>query len=142
MRIIVASNWPRLRGHERQKEKPASRRFTREEGAGSLRGQHGGEQIAVLVERLTLQRIAMCLEQQRTTAVSSVSPAALSKKDAARFLGIDEVTVEHMIRTRKLASVQHGSQRVRVILVESLRTLLKENQQATGKELMGKCRQA
>jgi hypothetical protein len=99
----------------------------------------GSEQIVVLAERLALalERIALALEQQKATVVSSVSPAALSKEDAARFLGVDEATVEHLIRTRKLAYVQHGSQRGRVIPVESLRAFLKEYRQATGEELTG-----
>ena len=75
-------------------------------------------------------------------AVSAVEPEALSKEDAARFLGVDEGTVEHLIRTRKLAYVQHGEQRGRVIPVESLRAFLKQHRQATGEELMKRRRGA
>jgi hypothetical protein len=104
----------------------------------------GSEQIVVLAERLAvaLERIAVALEQQKATLVSSVHAEALSKEDAARFLGIDEATVEHLIRTRKLAYVQHGSQRGRVVPVEALRAFLEEFRQATGRELLGKHRRA
>jgi DNA-directed RNA polymerase specialized sigma24 family protein len=104
----------------------------------------GGEQLSSLAERLAvaLERIAQALERQAATAVSSVQPEALSKEDAARFLGVDEATVEHLIRTRKLAYVQHGEQRGRVITVEALRAFLEEYRQATGDELMRNRRHA
>lgn len=83
-----------------------------------------------------LERIARALERQGETVVSAVEPEALSKEDAARFLGVDEATIEHLIRTRKLAYVQHGNQRGRVIAIESLRTFLRDHRQATGEELV------
>ncbi|MGL4553893.1 MAG: helix-turn-helix domain-containing protein [Gemmataceae bacterium] len=90
-----------------------------------------------LLERLTraLERIAAAVERQSASAVSSVEPEALSKEDAARFLGVDEGTVEHLIRTRKLAYVQHGEQRGRVIPIDALRAFLGEYRQATGEEM-------
>jgi hypothetical protein len=61
--------------------------------------------------------------------VSSISPKGLIKEDAARFIGEDTTAIEHLIRTRKLAYVQHGSQQGRVIPVESLRQLLRKFRQ-------------
>lgn len=82
-----------------------------------------------LVERFiaTLERIAAALEKQGETVVSSIEPEGLSKEDAARFIGEDLATIEHLIRTRKLGFVQHGSQRGRLIPVESLREFLREH---------------
>jgi hypothetical protein len=96
----------------------------------------------LLLERVAvaLERIAGALERQAATAVSSVPPEALSKGDAARFLGVDGATVEQLIRTRKLAYVQHGEQRGRVIPVESLRQFVQGYRQPTGGELMRKRR--
>jgi hypothetical protein len=82
-----------------------------------------------------LERIAAAMERDAAATVTSVQPEALSKADAARFLGVDEATVDHLIRTRKLAYVQHGEQRGRVITVEALRAFLKEYRQATGEEM-------
>lgn len=64
-----------------------------------------------------------------------VPPEALSKEDAARFLGVGVPAIENLIRTRKIQYVQLGSQRGRVIPVEALRKLLKDNLQLTGEEL-------
>jgi DNA-directed RNA polymerase specialized sigma24 family protein len=91
-----------------------------------------------LTERmvLALERIADALARQTSASVTAVQAEALSKADAARFLGVDEATIEQLIRTRKLAYVQHGSQRGRVITVEALRAFLQEYRQATGEELM------
>lgn len=91
-----------------------------------------------LLDRLTraLERIAAAVERQSASAVSSIEPEALSKDDAARFLGVDEGTVEQLIRTRRLAYVQHGSQRGRVIAVAALRAFLEKHCQATGEEMM------
>ena len=69
-------------------------------------------------------------------------PEALSKEDAARFIGEDVATIEHLIRTRKLAYVQHGSQRGRVIPVESLRKFLKQYRQASLDEELDRRRRA
>ncbi len=95
------------------------------------------ENIDVLLERLThaMERIAGALEQQSTTVITALPPEALSKEDAARFIGEDVGTIEHLIRTRKLEYVQHGSQRGRLITVESLRKFLKEYRQTTGEEM-------
>src|SRR4051812_24232580 len=82
-----------------------------------------------------LERIAGALERSSATSVAAVAPEALSKEDAARFLGVEVETVEHLIRTRKLAYVQHGEQRGRVVSVEALREFLKEFRQATGGEM-------
>jgi hypothetical protein len=96
------------------------------------------EQFDNVLERVAqaLERIALALERQGNSALSALVPEALSKEDAARFIGEDVATIEHLIRTRKLEYVQHGSQRGRVIPVESLRKFLKEYRQATGEEML------
>ncbi len=71
-----------------------------------------------------LERIAEALERQ-----SEPHPEALDKEAAARFIGVDVATIEHLIRTRKLEYVQYGSQRGRVIPVDSLRKFLEEYRQ-------------
>jgi hypothetical protein len=91
---------------------------------------------------LALERIAAILERQGESGISPIPPEALSKEDAARFIGEDVAAIEHLIRTRKLEYVQHGSQRGRVIPVESLRKFLKEYRQGTGEELAGKRKHA
>jgi hypothetical protein len=83
----------------------------------------------------TLGRLADTLDRVGTPATVSAPPAeALSKEDAARFLGVEVKTVEYLLRTRKVRYVQVGSQRVRVIPVEALRKLLQENTQLTAQE--------
>ena len=90
------------------------------------------------VERIAvaLERIADALERQNSSVITALPPEGLSKEDAARFLGVDVAAVEHLIRTRKIAYVQYGAQRGRVIPVESLRQSMAEFRQATGKELL------
>jgi hypothetical protein len=83
---------------------------------------HTLERVAV-----ALERIATALEARTLSVVSSIAPAALSKEDAARFLGVEVGAIEHLIRIRKLEYVQHGSQRGRVIPVEGLRKFLEEH---------------
>lgn len=73
-----------------------------------------------------LERIAVAMEKRATTTVSSIPPEGLSKEDAARFVGVDVAAIEQWIRTRRIGYVQHGSQRGRLIPVESLRTFLRE----------------
>jgi excisionase family DNA binding protein len=85
-----------------------------------------------------LERIAAAMEAQSERSAHTLTPEGLSKQDAARFLGVDLPTVEHLIRTRRLAFTQFGSQRGRVIAVEDLRRFLKENRQPTGDELLKK----
>ena len=90
----------------------------------------------------SLERIATAMEQEPSTSIATIQPEALSKEDAARFLGVDEATIEHLIRVRKLAFVQYGEQRGRVIPVEALRQFLEDNRQATAGELMGRRKKA
>jgi excisionase family DNA binding protein len=71
-----------------------------------------------------LERIAVALERQ-----SELPPEALTKEGAARFLGVEVATIEHLIRTRKIEYVQYGSQRGRIIPVDSLRAFLAEYRQ-------------
>jgi hypothetical protein len=95
------------------------------------------EQTDKLLQRLAvaLERVADALERQAATAVSSIPPAALSKEDAARFISENVATIEHLIRTRKIAYVQHGSQRGRGIPVEDLQKFLAEFRQQSIDEL-------
>ena len=83
------------------------------------------------IERIAgaLERIAVALEKQEATVIASIPPEGLSKEDAARFIGEDVATIEHLIRTRKLEYVQHGSQRGRLIPVEGLRRFMKDFRQ-------------
>jgi hypothetical protein len=87
-----------------------------------------------------LERLAVALEAGRGAGGLSAQPApeALSKEDAARFIGVDVPAIEYLIRTRKLEYVQYGSQRGRVIPVASLRKFLEENRQATAEDLFKK----
>src|SRR5205807_798275 len=80
-------------------------------------------------------RIADALEKGSSSAIQALPPEALSREDAARFIGVDVETIENLIRTRKLAYVQYGSQRGRVLAVEDLRAFLREYRQATGDEM-------
>ena len=88
-----------------------------------------------------LERIAAALEHEARSAGLPL-PEALSKEAAARFIGVDEATIEHLIRTRRLAYVQHGAQRGRVIAIEDLRAFLAEFRQATGEEMAGERKRA
>jgi hypothetical protein len=65
-----------------------------------------------VLERIAdaLERIAVALEAHGTTVIAPLAPEGLSKEDAARFIGEDVATIEHLIRTRKLEYFQHGSQ--------------------------------
>jgi hypothetical protein len=85
--------------------------------------------LDALLERIaaSLERIAAALERRAATAVCSIEPAALSREDAARFLGVEEGTIDQLIRTRKLAYVQHGAQRGRVIPVAALLKFIEEH---------------
>jgi hypothetical protein len=89
-----------------------------------------------------LERLASALEQDGGLAGNRAGPApeALSKENAARFIGVDVAAVEYLIRTRKLEYVQYGSQRGRVIPVASLRKFLDQHRQLTGDELRRKRR--
>ena len=69
-----------------------------------------------------------------------VRPEYLAKEDAAKFLGVPEKTIQHLITTRKLRYVQVGSQRGRVISVEELRRFAQENTTKTAAELLAKRR--
>lgn len=89
-----------------------------------------------------LERIAHALEQEAQSCVAAVQPEALSKEDAAKFTGLDVGAIEYLIRVKKLSYVQHGSQRGRVIPVESLREFLKKHGQEAVKEVPEKRRKS
>src|SRR5262249_9717814 len=76
-----------------------------------------------------VERIAEALDHRWPSAIVGLPPEGLSKEDAARFVGVDMATIEHLIRTRKLAFVQYGRQRGRIIPVASLRKLLNDRRQ-------------
>jgi excisionase family DNA binding protein len=82
-----------------------------------------------------LGRLADVMDRVLTAgAPQALPPEALSKEDAAKFLGVSVPTIQHLIRTRKIQYVQLGSQRGRVIPVEALRKLLQDHLQVTGEE--------
>jgi hypothetical protein len=96
--------------------------------------------MSVNLDRLAeaVERIAFALESQKATGTSTLPPEALSKKDAAQFIGVSVKTIEYLIRTRQIKYVQLGSQRGRVIPVKSLRKFLRDHLQPTGEELLKK----
>jgi excisionase family DNA binding protein len=77
-------------------------------------------------------------EDQNRTVVQALPPEALSFKDAARLMGMNVATVEHLTRNGKLPFVQHGSQRGRVIRVEDCRKFLSENRREMGEKAVTK----
>jgi hypothetical protein len=83
------------------------------------------------------ERIAAALESRNASA-SALPPEALTKKAAAQFIGVNEKTIENLIRTRQIEYVQYGSQRGRVVPVESLRKFLRDHLQLTGADLLKK----
>jgi hypothetical protein len=91
-------------------------------------------------QRITdaLVRIADAAENQSRTAVQTLPPVALSIEDSARYIGVDVASIQHLVRTRQLHFAQIGSQRGRVILVEDLRSFLKERRQGSDKEIRRK----
>src|SRR4051794_4496685 len=89
-----------------------------------------------------LERIAAALDRQAASCVSTVEPVALSKEDAARFIGESVAAIEHLIRTRKIEYVQHGNQRGRVIPIQALHDFLRNYRQASGDEMLGKRKHA
>src|SRR4051812_48774399 len=78
-----------------------------------------------------LERIAKALERVATALerASGPTPEALSVEDAAHVIGVRPETIEHLIRTRRLAYAQLGHQRGRVIPLVALRELLRDNLQ-------------
>ena len=86
--------------------------------------------LAVVLSQLT----DIASKMSAPTATQAPPAEALSKEDAAKFLGVPVKTVEYLIRVRKIQYVQLGSQRGRVIPVEALRKLLQDNTQLTAQE--------
>jgi len=87
------------------------------------------------------ERIANGIENQNRTVTQALPPEALSMEDAARFIGVGVPTINQLVRTRKLAYVQNGSQRGRTFLVTDLRNFLKKNRRPTGEEEMASKKQ-
>jgi hypothetical protein len=81
-----------------------------------------------------LDRLAVSMQRLGDTQAQPV-PAALSKEDAARYIGVDVPAIEYLIRAKKLAYVQYGSQRGRVISVADLHQFLQDHREMTGDEL-------
>jgi hypothetical protein len=69
-----------------------------------------------------------------------IPPKALSVEQAALCAGLSTETIEHLMKTKKLAYVQVGDVRGRVIRPEDLDKFLCERRQPTGEELQRKPR--
>jgi hypothetical protein len=76
------------------------------------------------------------LDRLAGSPVRDLSPMAVSKEDAAKLIGLPVAAVEQLIRERRLAYVQVGAQRGRVIPVDSLRKFIEANLQPTGEDLL------
>lgn len=83
----------------------------------------------VLLRRIAaaLDRIAAAVERPAANPATSMMAEALSKADAATYIGVDVATIEQLIRTRQLDYVQIGQQRGRVIPRASLTRFLAEH---------------
>jgi excisionase family DNA binding protein len=84
-----------------------------------------GQQIANILEHLV-----NLIESQSRSVIKAMPPVALSYKDAAHYIGVEEKTIRELVRTRKLPFVQSGSQRGRVILLKDLHDFLSKHRQA------------
>jgi hypothetical protein len=104
--------------------------------------QQGLALLTAQVQRLTDAILTLfgLLQQllEQPPVVGSLPPAALSLKDTARFIGLEVASIEHLIKTRKLAYSQVGAQRGRVVQVVDALAFLREHRQATGEELKKK----
>jgi hypothetical protein len=81
-------------------------------------------------------RLAKVLE--RSPAIGTTTRVGLSPDDAAECLGVETPAIENLMKSRKLAYVQVGEQRGRVILVEDLVKFARERRQPTGEEMKRK----
>jgi excisionase family DNA binding protein len=79
--------------------------------------------------------VRQAFDRLASSRVRDLSPLAVSKEDAAKLTGLPLATIEQLIRERRLAYVQVGTQRGRVIPVESLRQFIEANLQPTGEDL-------
>jgi len=97
--------------------------------------------LTLLAKLVTvLERYVESKDNQNRTVVQALPPEALPYEDAAQIMGVDVATVEHLIRTRKLPFVQHGSQRGRMILVEDCRQFLRENRRVSDEKVVSRKR--
>ena len=71
-------------------------------------------------------------------AACPVPPKTLSFEEAAAYLGVSVATIRHLVKTRKLAYVQVGDQRGRVIKIADLDDFIEAQRQPTGAELRAK----
>jgi hypothetical protein len=126
---------PQPEGQQPTPSHPNSIQASQRTGAVDVVGAPSGRRIDL---PLVLDRLAAALEKHTVSA--GPMPEALSKEDAARFIGVETATIEYLIRTRLIAYVQCGSQRGRVIPIESLRNFLRDHRQATAEELLKKRR--
>jgi hypothetical protein len=104
------------------------------ESAVGVAGMVSNTQNTILSQQL--DRLVSVME--RTPPAGGLPPEALSLEDAARFLGVEVASIEHLVKSRKLAYVQVGEQRVRVIRVSDLTNFARERRQPTGDELQQK----
>jgi hypothetical protein len=89
-----------------------------------------------------LVRIANALENQSRSTIQALPPKALSFKDAARYAGMEEKAIKEQVRTGRLAFVQYGSQRGRMILIKDLDDFLVKHRQSLAEVTRGKRRHA
>lgn len=85
-----------------------------------------------------LERLAVALDKLPSAGVSGLPPEALSKEEAAKFLGVEVATIEYLIRTHRIEYVQYGDQRGRIVPVDSLRKFIASNRQCTAADLLNK----
>lgn len=102
----------------------------------------GRQDIAdMLLNLVTVcERIADGIENQNRSVDQTPQPESLSVKDAAGFMGVKVGAVEHLIKTGKLPFVQWNKQRRRVILIEDIRQLLRDNRRVVGENSVSKKR--
>jgi len=91
--------------------------------------------VAADRDRLTealegLARVVDRFANASESQIQKVPPKALSRTAAAEYLGITPKSLDHLVRTRKLAYVQPGDQRGRVFLIEDLDDFLMQRRQA------------
>jgi excisionase family DNA binding protein len=99
----------------------------------NIYGPIGPGQQPVLREVIVqLRRIAERLDG------GSVSPAALDRVAAAKYLGVELKTLDYLVRRRKIRYVQVGDQRGRVFRITDLNDFLSENLEETAEEILQK----
>jgi excisionase family DNA binding protein len=91
--------------------------------------------IAAIFAAAVREAFREAFDRLASSLVRDLSPLAVSKEDAARLTGLPVPAIEQLFREGRLAYVQVGTQRGRVIPVESLRQFIEANLQPTGEDL-------